>query len=179
MFLAHRNSIAALLVLTMFSTVMGQFVDCGTSCSSQGCCITTAAAAKPCCGGCESGAGCQCRKSRMDAPKSCCSQPPATATRSCCTPKSSSACTTKSSTTKIVGCGTNCTCVQNSEFPPIPLEQQSKLADSLKLPVMNLGPVLAVLPAAHELSSGYFLLDDSPPPRAGQALRIWICSWTN
>jgi hypothetical protein len=78
----------------------------------------------------------------------------------------------------VAGCNTDCPCAQSNEFPPIPLEQQSRVADSLKQPVMNLGPVLAVLPAAHELFSGYFLLDDSPPPRAGQNLRIWICSWT-
>jgi hypothetical protein len=38
--------------------------------------------------------------------------------------------------------------------------------------------VLAVLPAAHELSSGFAQPDNSPPPRAGHGLRIWICSWT-
>lgn len=177
---APHNSIAALLVLSMFSTVLGQDVDCGQTCGAGGC--QTSNAAKGCCGSCGNGGECQCSKAaKPSAEKSCCSKPAKAALPSCCTAKHTKAakyhdCTT--SKTALTTCSTGCPCVQNNEFPPVPLEQQSRVADLLKLPVLDHAPVLAVLPAAHELSSGYSLPDHSPPPRAGQTLRLWICSWT-
>jgi hypothetical protein len=43
---------------------------------------------------------------------------------------------------------------------------------------MNFGPVLAVLPKTDGTVLGSYWLEDSSPPRAGNSLRIWICSWT-
>ncbi len=172
---ARHTSIAALLVLSMFSTVLGQPSDCTASCAAQGC-LSGASAAKSCCGSCGTGGACQCKKETNGSAKSCCSNSNTLAAKSCCTPKVPA--NNAAPATNVPSCDANCPCARSNEFPPVPLEQQSKLADSLKLPVMDLGPVLAVLPAAHELSSGYSLPDDSPPPRAGHGLRIWICSWT-
>ena len=169
-----KSSIAALLVLTMFSTVLGQPMDCGQACGTQGC--ATAGSAKHCCGSCDDGQGCQCRKAGADpADKSCCSA--ATMTRSCCTPRSAPTVPVATST-KIAARGSGCQCVRSSQFPPAPLDQQSKVADSLKLPVLNVSPLLADIPTVSEFSLGRISPDISPPPRAGQLLRIWICSWT-
>jgi hypothetical protein len=170
-----RSSIAALLVLTMFSTVLGQSSNCGASCGYQSC--LTVSAAKACCGSCGNGGSCQCRNPGSNsASKSCCAKTRVAAARSCCTPKSVAS--TSSESNQAPACNSDCPCVRSAEFPPVPLDQQSKVADSLKLPVMNFGPLLAVLPAASEFTLGHVSPDNSPPPRAGLALRIWICSWT-
>jgi len=172
-----RSPIAALLVLTMFSTVLGQSVDCTASCSAQGCLTDTSG--KACCGSCGNGGSCQCRKSGSNsAKKSCCGKSSAATARSCCAPKSVAKSATVSQPKVALTCNSDCPCARSSEFPPVPLDQQSKVADWLKLPVMDLGPVLAVLPATPEFTLGHFSPDNSPVPRAGLALRIWICSWT-
>jgi hypothetical protein len=171
-----RPSIAALLVLTMFSTALGQFVDCSASCSANGCSIVSNA--KACCGSCGNGGSCECKKSTARAAKkSCCDKSAVSTTRSCCSPKNDSN-SAPASATRVAGCGKHCPCVSSTEFPPVPLEQPSKAAESLKLPVMNFGPVLAVLPTTDVSALGLYTLNDSPSPRAGNSLRIWICSWT-
>lgn len=175
MSIVRRPSIAALLVLTMFSTVLGQHVDCTATCSAQGC--LTVSTKKACCGSCGNGGSCQCRKSGSNSvKKSCCDKSNVATTNSCCTPKNVAS--TASESKHASTCNSDCPCARSTEFPPAPLDQQSKVADSLKLPAMNLGPVLAVLPVSPEFTLGHFSPDDSPPPRAGHGLRIWICSWT-
>ncbi len=171
-----KSSIAVLLVLTMFSTVLGQPLDCGQACGSQGC--ATAGRTTHCCGSCGDGPGCECRKANADsAGKACCSTATVAVTRNCCTSKGvTSTPVTKSQ--KTTTCGAGCQCARSAQFPTVPLEQQSKVADSLKLPVLNVDPLLAVIPSQTEFALGRVSPDDSPPPRAGSMLRLWICSWT-
>lgn len=170
-----RSPIAALLVLTMFSTVLGQPVDCGAACSGNSC--SAPSASKSCCGSCGNGGVCQCRQAGSSAAKkSCCEKSSPSKTASCCSSKRTANCAVQPH--QAPGCTANCPCVRPAEFPLLPLEQQSKVADSLKQPVMNLGPIVAVLTETDEFSLGRLSLDDSPPPRAGLSLRIWICSWT-
>lgn len=170
-----RSPIAALLVLTMFSTVLGQPVDCTASCAAEGCLLGVSA--KACCGSCENSGSCQCRKPGVNsAKKSCCDKSSVATARRCCSPKHATGIASDSNHAPT--CNSDCPCARSAEFPPVPLEQQSNVANSLKLPVLSLGPVLALLPAATEFTPGGVSPDDSPPPRAGQRLRIWICSWT-
>jgi hypothetical protein len=172
-----RSPIAALLVLTIFSTAFGRSLDCSVSCQAQGCLAPGKASvtiSKTCCGGCGTAAGCQCKKSTSTAKKSCCEkQSKAMVAKSCCVPKQSVGDSPVKQT-----CSADCPCARQAEFPPLPLDQSAKVAETLKLPVIAYNSLLAVLPAPTYSTLGQISPDDSPPPRAGLALRIWMCSWT-